>query len=121
MLSNKHCDDVSEIFLMHGVDARLFRNTTDGGGDESFGHRLSRGREHVVNAAGFHYFAGAYDRHTVGDLLHDVHLVGDEHDGDTHFLIDSSASRILGFVANALAMPTRCFWPPESCDGYLFA
>ena len=93
MLSNKHCDDVSEIFLMHGVDARLFRNTTDGGGDESFGHRLARGREHVVDAAGFHYLAGAHDRHTVGDLLHDVHLMGDEHDGDAHFLIDSFKQR----------------------------
>ena len=32
-------------------------------------------------------------------------------------LVGSSASRILGLVASARAMPTRCFWPPESCVG----
>ncbi|MCY1353849.1 hypothetical protein D9M69_402030 [compost metagenome] len=33
----------------------------------------------------------------------------------------SSQSRIFGPVASARAMPTRCFWPPESCAGYLLA
>ncbi|OLT11074.1 hypothetical protein BJF78_27865 [Pseudonocardia sp. CNS-139] len=29
----------------------------------------------------------------------------------------SSISRIGGSAASALATPTRCCWPPESCDG----
>ncbi|MCY1507773.1 hypothetical protein D9M68_420600 [compost metagenome] len=36
-------------------------------------------------------------------------------------LVASSQSRIFGWVARARAMPTRCFWPPESCAGYLRA
>jgi hypothetical protein len=31
----------------------------------------------------------------------------------------SSSSSILGLMANARAMPTRCFMPPDSCDGFL--
>ena len=31
--------------------------------------------------------------------------------------VDSSASSSSGLVASARAMPTRCFWPPESCSG----
>jgi hypothetical protein len=33
-------------------------------------------------------------------------------------LVASSHSRIFGLVARARAMPTRCFWPPDSCAGY---
>ena len=33
-------------------------------------------------------------------------------------LVDSSLSKIDGSVAKALAIPTLCFWPPESLDGY---
>ena len=32
-------------------------------------------------------------------------------------LVASSARRICGEVASARAMPTRCFWPPESWSG----
>ena len=30
---------------------------------------------------------------------------------------DASKSMILGFIASARAMATRCCWPPESMDG----
>ncbi len=33
-------------------------------------------------------------------------------------LVASSQSRISGSFANARAIPTRCFCPPESCEGY---
>ncbi len=36
-------------------------------------------------------------------------------------LVASSHSRICGRVASARAMPTRCFWPPDSCAGYFCA
>ncbi|SPB30988.1 hypothetical protein MAJHIDBO_01307 [Propionibacterium freudenreichii subsp. shermanii] len=32
-------------------------------------------------------------------------------------LVDSSASSTDGLVASARAMPTRCFWPPDSSSG----
>ena len=31
----------------------------------------------------------------------------------------SSSSSMRGSIAKARAMPTRCFMPPESCDGFL--
>ena len=31
----------------------------------------------------------------------------------------SSSNSILGSMAKARAMPTRCFMPPDSCDGFL--
>ena len=34
--------------------------------------------------------------------------------------VASSHSRICGRLASARAMPTRCFCPPDSCDGYLW-
>ncbi len=34
-------------------------------------------------------------------------------------LVISSSSSTLGSIATARAMPTRCCWPPESCDGRL--
>ena len=36
-------------------------------------------------------------------------------------LVASSHRRYFGRVARARAMATRCFWPPESCEGYAFA
>ena len=36
-------------------------------------------------------------------------------------LVDSSLSNISGSLARALAIATRCFCPPESCDGYASA
>ena len=32
-------------------------------------------------------------------------------------LVASSQSKIEGLPANARAIPTLCFWPPESWDG----
>ncbi len=71
-----------------------------------------------------------------GDASHDVHLVGDEKDGEAEAPVDvgeepqdllgvsgssaevaSSDRRSAGSAASARAMPTRCFWPPESCAG----
>ena len=31
----------------------------------------------------------------------------------------SSSSSIFGWMAKARAMPTRCFMPPDSCEGFL--
>ncbi len=35
--------------------------------------------------------------------------------------VASSESSTFGSPASARAMPTRCFWPPESCAGYALA
>ena len=35
--------------------------------------------------------------------------------------VASSHSRMPGSLASARAMATRCFWPPESCAGYVSA
>ena len=64
-------------------------NATDRSGDEPFGDFLARRREHVIHVASLHHFAGAHDRHTIGDLLHDIHLVSDQHDGYAQFFVDT--------------------------------
>ena len=35
--------------------------------------------------------------------------------------VGSSNSMTLGLMHSARAMATRCCWPPESCEGYLWA
>ncbi len=58
-----------------------------------FGHEAPGGdvfemQEHLGHRAGFHQLTGVQHRHAVADATDHVHLMGDQHDGQTELAID---------------------------------
>ncbi len=97
--------------------------------------------EDICYKALFNHFTLIHDCHMSTDLTHNRHLVGNDHYGDSKFLVDVLQKvqvwrmwsgdpvrlwlrhkvRSVGSEARALAIATLCFCPPESCAGYAFA
>jgi len=103
-------------------------------GEQSPSQRGFRIGEDSARFALFHDAPMIKNNEAAGDRPHHAHLMSDEHDRESKLAIDvaqqreneavvsgssaevaSSDKRIAGSAASARAMPTRCFWPPESC------
>lgn len=99
---------------------------------EGAGARVDGMGEDLLAGPFLNHLAAFHENHPVGDLTGEPHLVGDHdhgqavvreliHDGE-HLVDEFGIECAGGFVeqhdlridARALAMATRCCWPPES-------
>ena len=97
---------------------------------------VARAIEDGVDGALLDNLAEVHHEHAVGEQAHDVEVVRDEEVAHREALrsaarswritactdtssaeVGSSRTRSLGSTAMARAIPTRCFWPPESWWG----
>src|SRR5699024_3056916 len=78
---------------LQGVRLHVVRGVAQGGGHEVLRDLRLRVGEDLVDRALLHHAGVGHDDDLVGDRAHDLHLVGDHHDGDAQLLVDAAQQR----------------------------